>query len=132
MSETYLSGMDTAEGRRALAEVVLAMFRHWGIEPEQQAALLGMEEVDSLWEGAALPNKTSVLERTGQLLAIDRQLAKKYADQPLMRERWVSFPNIWLKGRSPLEKMLEGIEGIGEVRALIEQMSPPEEPTTAH
>lgn len=132
MSETYLSGMETKEGRRALAEVLLAMFRNWDIEPPRQAVLLGMDEVNSLWEGAALPDKTSVLERAGHLLAIDRQLAKKYADQPLMRERWVSFPNIWLKGRSPIEKMLEGIEGIREVRALIEQMSPPEESTTEH
>ncbi len=127
MSDTYLSGMDTNEGRRALAEVLLAMFRHWGVEAPQQAELLGMEEVESLWQGAALPNKTTVLERAGQLLAIDRALAKKYADQPLLREQWVSNPNIWLRGRSPLQRMLEGVEGIREVRSLIEQMTPPDE-----
>lgn len=127
MSDTYLSGMDTNEGRRALAEVLLAMFRHWGVEATQQAELLGMEEVESLWQGAALPNKTTVLERAGQLLAIDRALAKKYADQPLLREQWVSNPNIWLRGRSPLQRMLEGVEGIREVRSLIEQMTPPDE-----
>lgn len=130
MSETYLSGMDTAEGRRALAEAVLALFREWGMEPQQQAQLLEMEEVTSLWEGAALPNRTIVLERAGLLLAIGRQLAKKYADQPLMREQWVSFPNIWLRGASPLERMLEGTEGIRNVLELIEQMSPPDEPLT--
>lgn len=127
MSETYLSGMDTNEGRRALAEVLLAMFRQWGVEEPQQAELLGMEEVASLWEGAALPNQTNVLERAGLLLAINRKLEKKYADQPLMREQWVCSPNIWLRGLSPLEKMLKGVVGIREVSALIEQMTPPEE-----
>ncbi len=128
MSETYLSGMDTDEGRRALAEAVLALLREWGIEPRQQAQLLGMDEVTSLWEGAALPNRAMVLERAGLLLAIGRQLAKKYAEQPLMREQWVSAPNIWLRGSSPLQKMLESTEGIKGVLELIEQMSPPDEP----
>ena len=110
-----------------MAEVLLALFRNWELEPEQQAGLLGMEEVDSLWQGAALPDRTVVLERAGLLLAIDRNLGKKYADQPLLRERWVSNPNIWLRGRSPLQRMLEGLEGIREVAALVEQMVPPEE-----
>ncbi len=127
MSETYLSGMETAEGRRALAEVILAMFRRWGVEASQQAKLLGVEEVETLWHGGALPDNAGVLERAGMLLAIDRHLGKKFADQPLMRERWVSFPNIWLQGRSPLQKMLEGIEGLREVHLLIEQMTPPDE-----
>ncbi len=132
MSETYLSGMETSEGRRALAETMLALFRNWGIEPPQQAELLGMEEISSLWEGAALPNTTSVLERAGLLLAIDRQLSKKYVDQPLLREQWVSNPNIWLRGRSPLQRMLEDMAGIREVLSLIEKMTPPDESPTQH
>lgn len=132
MSETWLSGMDTEEGRRALAEVVLAVFRHWGVETPQQAELLGVEEVTSLWEGAELPNRSNVLERAGLLLAIDRHLKIKYADQPLMQEQWVSAPNIWLRGRSPLEKMLKGVGEIREVLELIEQMTPPEEAPTQH
>lgn len=132
MSETYLSGMETSEGRRALAETLLALFRNWGIELPRQAELLGMEEVNSLWEGAALPNNTSVLERAGLLLAIDRQLSRKYVDQPLLKEQWVNAPNIWLRGSSPLDKMVKGVEGVREVLALIEKMTPPEEPPMQH
>jgi hypothetical protein len=124
MADTYLSGMHSEEGRRALAEVVLALFRQWEIEAPDQATLLGMDEVESLWQGAALPNDTNVLERAGMLLAIERAVRQQFADQPLMSDRWVTFPNIWLKGRSPLEKMLEGIEGIRQIHDLFEHPPP--------
>jgi len=124
MAETYLSGMHTEEGRRAIAEALLAMFRRWELEQSDQAKLLGMDELESLWQGAALPNETGVLERAGLLLAIDRALQKQFAEQPLMQERWVSFPNIWLKGRTPLEIMLKGMEGLREVHDLFEHPPP--------
>lgn len=123
MAETYLSGLHSVEARRALAEVVLALFRHWGIHELNQAELLGMAEVKSLWEGAALPNRMSVLERAGLLLAIDRMLKQQFTEDPLMRDKWVEFPNVALDGRSPLQKMLEGIEGIREVHDLLQQAS---------
>lgn len=115
MGQTYLSGVHTEEGRRALAEVLLALFRRWEIEESDQASLLGIGEVTSLWEGAALPNETEVLERAGLLLAIERALQKQFVDKPEIAERWVSMPNIWLQGRPPLQKMLEGIEGIRQI-----------------
>jgi len=127
MADTYLSGMHTEEGRRALAEVLLALFRQWELSEADQARLLGMEEVASLWQGAALPSETGVLERAGLLLAIDRALKLQFAEQPLMQERWISFPNIWLKGRAPLQKMLEGMEGIRQVHDLFKHPPPEHE-----
>jgi hypothetical protein len=121
MTETYLSGLHSAEARRALAEVLLVLFRNWGIHELNQAQLLGMAEVKSLWEGAALPNTTSVLERAGMLLAIDRMLKQQFVEEPLMRDRWVEFPNAALDGNSPLQVMLEGAEGIRRVHALLER-----------
>jgi hypothetical protein len=120
MADTYLSGMHSEEGRRALAEAVLALFREWELDEGEQARLLGVAEVASLWQGAALPNESIVLERTGLLLAIDRTLKQQFAEQPLMQERWVTFPNIWLKGRTPIQTMLEGTEGIRQVYELFE------------
>jgi hypothetical protein len=119
MAETYLSGVHSEEGRRALAEVVLALFRRWGIDEEQQAALLGMAEVGALWKGGALPNTMSVLERAGLLLAIDRMLKMLFADEPLMQDTWVEFPNGALEGCSPLKVMLEGEEGLRRVHGLL-------------
>jgi hypothetical protein len=126
MAATYLSGMHSEEGRRALADALLAMFRQWDLEEADQAGLLGMNEVDTLWQGAALPNETTVLERAGMLLAIGRALKKQFAEEPLMQANWINFPNIWLQGRVPLQRMLEGDEGIREVYALFEHPSPGE------
>ena len=121
MAGTYVSGLHSAEARRALAEVLLALFRHWGIHELNQAELLGMAEVKSLWEGGAVPNTTSVLERAGLLLAIDRMLKQLFTEEPLMRDKWVEFPNVALGGSSPLKVMLEGAEGIRRVHALLER-----------
>lgn len=124
MAETYLSGLHSVEARRALAEVLLALFRRWGVHELNQAELLGMAEVKSLWQGEAVPNTTSVLERAGLLLAIDRMLKQLFADEPLLRDKWVEFPSIALDGDSPLQVMLEGIEGIRRVHALLEKEMP--------
>lgn len=123
MAETYLSGLHSVEARRALAEVLLALFRQWGIHELNQAELLGMEEVKSLWQGEALPNRMSVLERAGLLLAIDRMLKQQFEEDPQMRDRWVEFPNMAFGGSSPLQRMLGGIEGIREVYELLKQAS---------
>jgi len=125
MSGTYLSGIHSTEGRRALAEAVLALFRQWGVEEGQQAELLGLSEVNGLWGGGALPNDTEVLERAGLLLAIDRVLKQRYADEPLMRDRWVEFPNVSLDGKTPLDAMLEGMAGIRRVNTVVEQQLQP-------
>lgn len=130
MADTYLSGMHSEEGRRALAEALLALFREWELDEQQQANLLGLDEVESLWQGAALPNNTNVLERSGLILAISRALKQQFADQTLMQERWISFPNIWLQGRAPLERMLEGMEGIRQVHDLFEHPPPEGEELT--
>lgn len=124
MADTYLSGMHSEEGRRALAEALLALFRQWGLEEAEQAKLLGIEEMESLWQGAALPNQTNVLERAGLLLAIERALKQHFGEQPLMQERWITFPNIWLKGQTPLQRMLEGIAGIRQAHDLLEHHPP--------
>jgi hypothetical protein len=121
MMQSYLSGLHSEDGRRALAEVLLALFRQWELDEGDQARLLGMEEVASLWQGEPLPNKAEVLERAGQLLAIERALRQQFAEQPLMHERWVSFPNVALDGRTPIERMLEGVDGIRQVREQLEQ-----------
>lgn len=70
-----------------------------------------------------MPSETKVLERAGMLLAIDRALKHQFDEQPLMQQRWISSPNIWLKGRAPIEKMLEGFEGIRDVYELFEHHS---------
>lgn len=124
MADTYLSGMHSEEGRRAVAESLLAMFRQWELDEAEQASLLGMKEIQPLWQGSALPNETVILERAGLLLAIGRALRQQFADEPLMQERWISLPNIWLQGRAPLRVMLEGDEGIRTVHDLFKHQPP--------
>lgn len=126
MTDTYLAGIHSEEGRRALAEVLLALFRQWELDEGDQARLLGLAEVASLWQGAALPNEANVLERAGMLLAIDRALKQQFADQPLKQEQWIGSRNIWLQGHAPLQRMREGMEGIRQVYELFVHHPPGE------
>jgi len=119
MAQTFLTQLHSEEGRRALTEVLLALFRQWELEEQDQAALLGLAEVASLWRGEPLPDEAEVLERAGLLLAISRALQAQFAAQPQMGERWVTLPNIWLQGRAPLTRMLEGLEGIRQIHDLL-------------
>lgn len=117
---SYLPELHSVEGRRALAEVLLAMFARWGLVETKQAELLGLPHMNALQEGAPLPDQPQVLERAGQLLAIDRALARCFPDDRVLRDEWVVFPNSALGGRSPLAVMLGEPDGLDTVRALIE------------
>lgn len=120
MGETVLSGLQTPEARRAVAEALLALFRRWGVGEARQSALLGLETLEPLWAGEPLPQRREVLERAGHLLAVDRRLQVLFPDDPVLREDWAGFPNSALDGRSPLAVTEEGLAGNRAIRDLLE------------
>lgn len=85
-----------------------------------QVKLLGLEDIVPLRAGKPLPDVQDILERVGQILAIDRALQRLYPDGRLPCDDWVAFPNLELGGLSPLAVMSNGLAGIETVRALLE------------
>ena len=119
--KTRVSELKESETRKALAEVVLALFERWELHELNQATLLGLVDVKSLKQGEPLPEDSAVLERVGHLMAIDRALMKRYPYQPKKRDRWISQPEPRLGDKTPLNFMLAGgIPAIREVRAVVE------------
>lgn len=124
MNNSLVSELKTPEARLALAEAVVALFRQWHIHEVNQLELLSMHNTAHLRMDEPLPDDPEVLERTGQMLAIERALYKAFPYEPDRRNTWVLAPLDALHGDAPINKMLEGLDGIKQVRELIEAQIP--------
>lgn len=120
MSATFLPELHTPEARKAVAELLLSLFRRWGLSEVKQAELLAIDNIAGLQGGEPLPDRYETLERAGLILAVDRSLQGLYPNDRVLRDDWVVFPNTAFDGRSPLSMMLAGLEGIRRVHALLQ------------
>jgi hypothetical protein len=102
-----------------VAELLLALFRRWALAEDKQAELLALDGIGPLLRGEPLPDRYETLERAGLIMAIDRSLQRQFADDRVLCDDWVVFPNAAFDGRSPLAVMLEGLDGIRRVWRLL-------------
>lgn len=120
MTETLLPQLQDAESRKAVIEVVLALLTRWGINEVNQAELLGVAKLSDLQVSELPPDDTSVFQRIGHLLAIERELSQLYPYQPKKHDRWVIEPQEKLDGQTPLAIMLDqSIEGMKHIRHIL-------------
>jgi hypothetical protein len=122
MTKTFVTELKSREARTALADALLALFKQWGIHQINQIELLGMRDLTKLQQGKPLPDEEEVLERAGQLLAIERTLKKLYPYHPGRRDDWIFKRNPMLDGIPPINLMLEGVDGIKKVRELVDSL----------
>ena len=112
----------TEDDRRALAGVIVEMFEQWGVSSEHQLTLLGYppgtagRELRRLRQGLPFPSDDGQLHRAEQLLAIQDCLRTAYPRSGSMASYWLNQPNRHFHRRSPLAVMLEGVEGLRQVR----------------
>jgi hypothetical protein len=122
VTKTLVTELKSEEARTALAEALLELFEQWGIHEINQSALLGMRDMARLKQGQPLPANENVLERAGQILAIERILARLYPNQARRQTDWIFTANPRLGGVPPINLMLEGLEGINRVRDHLESL----------
>jgi len=120
MTRTFLPELHSPATRQALAVATLNVLDGWGIHPAKQAALLGLTDIAPLKQGQPLPDDSSVLERAGHLLGIERALKRIYPNDPASRQASLMLPLTELGGQPPLQVMLGSVDGIKQVRALLE------------
>lgn len=112
----------TENDRRALAGVLVEMFAQWDVSSENQLALMGYpqgtagRELRRLRQGSPFPQDAVQLHRAEQLLAIQDCLRTAYPRSARMASYWLSQPNRHFNRRSPLSVMLEGVDGLRQVR----------------
>ena len=110
------------DDRRALAGVLMQVFEQWGISSENQLALMGYpdgtasRELRRLRQGSAFPQDADQLHRAEQLLAIQDCLRTAYPRNRNMASYWLNQPNRHFNKRAPMAVMLEGVDGLREVR----------------
>ena len=123
MTETLLPQLKSIEGRKALAEVLIDIFKQWDLHELNQAELLGLKSMTRLKQGEPLPDNEAILERAGHLLAIERALTKLYASQENKRKNWITLANVKFDNATPLKIILEeGIDGIKKIREFVESL----------
>ena len=123
MTKTLLSEIKDPDARQAIVDTVFALFARWNLHELNQVQLLGVNSVSGLKQYKFPTDEVSVLERMGNLLAIDRALGKYFPYQPTARDLWITIPKDELGGETPLAIMLaQGKEGISRVRQLAESL----------
>ena len=112
--------------RERLGRIVVALLEHWGLNPADQASLLGLSAqsrstVARYRKGEPLADSADLLARAGHLLGIHKALRIMFPHDLELAYRWVGTPNRRFGDVAPLEIMKKhGYEGILAVRRYLD------------
>jgi hypothetical protein len=96
------------------------LFSAWKVVPEEQARLLNVPDIAPFHMGEPLPDEPRVLERAGELLAVERALRDFFVERPERRGEWMRLPNPLLADFPPLTVIRDDPEGAQKVRRVLE------------
>ncbi len=112
----------TDEQRTDFARAIMGIFHDWGIEPKDQATLLGLpaetkpRAMTRFRQGTPLPDDDQMMDRVGKFLAMQNSLDTTFPHNQSMANYWVTTPNPRFGDQTPLELMLnQGADGIDTV-----------------
>ena len=123
MSNDSLSPQD----RHDLIEMVLNVFRHWGVPSSAHPVLLGLPQDTSarallkIQQGSPLPNEADLVIRAQILLKIYRGVQTLFPGNPNMANYWVTTDSYQFNNRSPLEIMYD--EGIAGMQSILDHIN---------
>ncbi len=112
---TQLDAHDVAVPSAA-SDALLRLGKGWDLDAAEQAALLGVDArtLGQIQDGAALSD--AVLARFRHLLAINKALRLRFADDPHVMRTWLRQPCSTLRGESPLAAMLASGDSLARLR----------------
>ena len=96
------------EGRAALAGMIVRLFELWGLNPQEQTALLGLAGGSRMTlaryrKGEPLADNRDLLDRAANLLGIHRSLRILFPKNRSLAYKWPTTPNRAFEGRTPVE-----------------------------
>ncbi|MBY0573131.1 MAG: MbcA/ParS/Xre antitoxin family protein, partial [Undibacterium sp.] len=115
------------QDRGALAKMVMALFDHWKLATEDQAALLGIATsnraaLTRYRKGEAIGTSRDQYERVGHLLGIHKNLRLLFPQNRELAYRWMSTRNKAFDNLSPIEVVKQwGFAGLLMVRAYLDR-----------
>jgi len=116
-----------SEDRGALARMVMALFDHWKLSTEDQAALLGLAASNRAAlaryrKGEPIGTSRDQYERVGHLLGIHKNLRLLFPRNRDLAYRWMSTRNKAFENLTPVEVVKEwGFAGLLMVRAYLDR-----------
>lgn len=119
-TETQKPKAHSLESRQILARMSVKLFGRWRLSLEDQLTLLGLSQggratLRSYARGKPIGDRQDRIERAELLLAIHAALGRLYPQNMEIKYNWVLCKNERFEGKTPLEVMLEGVEGIKRV-----------------
>ena len=108
------------ESRKILARMSVKLFGRWRLSLEDQLTLLalssgGRATLRTYARGMPIGDRQDRIERAELLLSIHATLGRLYPQNMDIKYSWVHCKNERFEGRTPLEVMLEGVDGIKRV-----------------
>lgn len=128
MTLEFARNAPSAEDRSALAKMVMQLFDHWGLNTEQQAALLGLEAsrkatLAKYREGFPIATNRDQKERVGHLLGIHKQLRLLFPQNRDLAYRWMTTHNRAFDNFTPVQLVERlGLPGLLMVRAYLDRV----------
>lgn len=115
----------SVDGRVALAKMITKLFEHWKLSTADQAILLGFaagsrSTLARYKKGAPLDDMADLLGRVGHLLGIHKALRIIFPHNRDLVYRWITTPNKRFTGKSPIDVMRNGYEGLLAVRRYLD------------
>lgn len=114
---TQLDARDVAVPRSA-NDALLRLFQAWGLDPAEQAAVLGVDAptLGQFQDGCPLPDDAALLQRARHLLAINKALRLRFAGAGDALRAWLRRPCPELGGHSPVQAMLKSATALANLR----------------
>ncbi len=116
-----------SQDRGALAKMVMALFDHWDLSTEDQAALLGIAAgnratLTRYRKGEPIGTSRDQLERVGHLLGIHKNLRLLFPRNRELAYRWMSTRNKAFDNLTPVDVIKDwGFAGLLMVRAYLDR-----------
>lgn len=117
--------LGSKESRESLAKMVTRLFDHWELPTTDQCSLLGLAPTSRTTlsryrKGTALDNSVDLLGRVGHLLGIHKSLRIIFPHNRDLAYKWVTASCSTFAGKTPLEVMRGGYEGLLAVRRYLD------------
>lgn len=127
MTATLEHQLPVTIDRGVLAKMVMALFDHWKLSTEDQAALLGIASTNRSTlmryrKGEPIGTSRDQFERVGHLLGIHKNLRLLFPQNRDLAYQWMSTRNRAFDNLSPVEVVKEsGFVGLLIVRTYLDR-----------